>query len=323
MREPPLPKPAEDVAPPHEPVLLEETLQMLAPSAGEVCIDCTAGGGGHACAIASQLGPTGTLALLDVDPAALAVAEERVRKVCAAPAVLSRRINFAQVQQVAEEEGLVADMLLADVGFSSMQMDDPARGFSMKRNGPLDMRLDPEALVTARDIVNTASEQELAAIFRDYGEEPAARIVARKLVAARRDKPMETTEELAELVRSAVRRRRAGTRIDPATRVFQALRIAVNDELGALEALLGSVERAAFEAARGGASWLAPGARVGVIAFHSLEDRLVKRAFERIARSGAATTLTRKPVRPSPEEQARNRRCRSARLRVIRVAKGP
>lgn len=306
----------------HVPVLLEAALALLAPKPGEVAVDCTAGLGGHAAALAERLGSRGAIVLIDLDPGALDQAKQRIAGALGngAPQVVSHRGNFAETARLVETDGLRADVALADLGFSSAQMDDSSRGFSMKRDGPLDMRLDPAGPVSAADLVNSLSEAELATILRDFGEEPAARAIARKLVVARRRSPIRTTAELASIVRSAVRRRRTETRIDPATRAFQALRIAVNDELGSLEALLQSVEQAAARLASGEPTWLAQGARVGVIAFHSLEDRAVKQAFRRLKAAGLAQLRTRKPATPGAEETARNPRARSAKLRVVELA---
>jgi len=300
-------------------VLLREVVELLAPAQGDTIVDCTAGAGGHALNFAQCVGPGGALALIDLDPASLATASAHISETLGerSPAIRTHRANFAAAPRLLAADGLAANVVLADLGFSSAQMDDPVRGFSMRSNGPLDMRLDPDAPVAAAELVNTLSEQELATIFREYGEEPAARAIARKLVARRAQAPIETTTEFADCVRSVVRRRRTGSRIDPATRAFQALRIAVNDELGSLQALLRAVERSAAHLASGGSSWLAPGAQVGVIAFHSLEDRAVKRSFQRLRSAGLAQVRTKKPVTPTAEEVARNPRSRSAKLRVV------
>jgi 16S rRNA (cytosine1402-N4)-methyltransferase len=228
-----------------------------------------------------------------------------------------------------ESRGLTADVVLADLGFASPQVDDASRGLSFMRDGPLDMRLDPTAPVTAAELVATMSESELADMLRDYGEEPAARAIAQKLVSARRASPILTTSRLAEIVRSAVHRPRTPGRrpIDPATKTFQALRIAVNDELGSLNALLAAVRRGAARAAAGpAAAWLRPGARVGIISFHSLEDRPVKQAFAGLVEAGLADDLSRGHVGPADMETESNPRSRSAKLRVVRIrssAPGP
>lgn len=209
-------------------------------------------------------------------------------------------------------------MVLADLGFSSNQVETAGRGFSFQRDGPLDMRLDPTSPVTAADLVASTPERELARLIREFGDEPAAGKIARKLVDSRRSGPISTTGQLAELIRSVVGRRPGS--IDPATKTFQALRIAVNDELGSLSSLLAAVERGARVAASGGAGWLNQGARVAIISFHSLEDRLVKQGFASLVAAGAALALTRRPMEGSESEVAENPRARSAKLRGIQVA---
>ena len=302
----------------HTPVLLEETLDLLAPEPGETALDCTAGRGGHAVEIARRIGPTGMLILNDLDASNLERSEARVRLLPAPPTVEARHGNFADLPMWMNDRGLGANVVLADLGFSSMQVDDPARGFSFRRQGPLDMRFDPSAAETAAGLLQRATEEEIASILREFGEERRARSIARKLVAARQSEPITTTTRLAELVRQAAGPARRHERIDPATRTFQALRIAINDEIGSLERLLDAIARAA----RGvGGSRLAAGARVGVISFHSLEDRPVKRVFRELVSDGLAEALTRKPLRASEDEQARNPRARSARLRAIRLTR--
>lgn len=305
---------------PHIPVLLAETVDLLAPRTGQTVLDATAGLGGHASALAQHLGPTGTLILFDLDPGNLAHAAERVRAIGpAAPRVIAHHASFADAPRLLAAAGLSADVVLADLGFASPQMDDPSRGLSFMREGPLDMRLNPAAPITAAELVATLPERELAELLRDFGEEPAARSIAQKIVRHRAGAPISTTADLASIVRSVVPRR-PGVSIDPATKTFQALRIAVNDELGNLDRLLEAVRRgAALAAGPAHAGWLAPGARVGVITFHSLEDRRVKLAFASLVESGLAEHVTRKPVTPSDPEVAANPRSRSAKLRVLRL----
>lgn len=302
----------------HTPVLLEECVRLLTPRAGETYVDATAGGGGHAEAVARLLGPTGTVVLNDLDPASLAAAEARVSALDDPPRVVTIRGSFAALPGRLQEEGIGADALLADLGFSSTQVDDPARGLSFRSDGPLDMRLDPAARTTAAELVSSLPEDELAEIIRDFGEERAWRAVARKIVEAREESPITTTSEFARLIRAVVRVPRE-SRLDPATRTFQALRIAVNDELGALDALLEAVRRTAAGAGAS-APWLNPGARVAIMTFHSLEDRPVKRAFKELSSRGLAEALTRStPVTASEQETEHNRRSRSAKLRAIRL----
>lgn len=280
----------------HVPVLLEETLFWLAPAPGQTWVDATVGAGGHAQRLAEVLGPTGCLIALDQDPAMLELARARLR----GQAVIFVHARFECLPQVLQQLGRErVDGLLADLGFATDQMEDPCRGLSFRQEGPLDMRLDPTANLTASEIVNSWTENELARLFYDYGEERYSRQVARRIVEQRRRQQLRTTTELAELVRRCVPRSGG---IDPATRVFQALRIAVNNELGALDQLLATLP-----------ALIRPGGRVGIISFHSLEDRRVKQAFRQ---AETWQMLTRKPVTPDPDEVVRNPRARSAKLRV-------
>lgn len=309
------------------PVLLEAVLERLSPRAGEVFVDCTAGLGGHASAVAERVGSGGVIVLNDADEGNLAPARDRVEAM-GEPTVHAIRGNFADVGRRVAELGLAADMVLADLGFASSQMEDPARGLSFMREGPLDMRFDRSAGATAAELVNTLSEEELGEILREFGEERQARRVASKIVAERARSPISTTARLASIVQEALGARGGGPRIHPATRTFQALRIAVNDELGCLGTLLESIRRASFvlraepEGRAGGGAWLRRGARVGVISFHSLEDRLVKRTFAEMAEQGLAERVTRRPIEADAQERARNPRARSARLRVVRIDPG-
>ena len=317
--------------PTHIPVLLEEVLAALRPAPGETYADCTAGQGGHAAAVARLLGPTGTVVLNDADPANLADAEARVRAVPDAPQVIALRGNFADLPRRLTDAALAADIVLADLGFASGQVTDPARGFSFQRDGPLDMRLDPAGPTTAADLLAAISERDLADLLRDFGEERHARRIAQKIVRERAVTPITTTAQLASIVRAAVTPSPAVT-IDPATRTFQALRIAVNDEMGCLATLLEGVSRAAAQllhplaTARPG--WLRPGARFAVISFHSLEDRQVKQTFTSLVERGLATPAAGegrrlpKPVVPGDDEQRLNPRSRSARLRAVRLSAG-
>ena len=279
----------------HVPVLPAETIDRLDPRPGEVWVDCTLGAAGHARAIADRIGETGRLIGLDQDPGMIDRARPRLAGV---PATLVHA-NFDQLPEVLENLGLTAvDGVFADLGFASDQVDDPARGLSFRSDGPLDMRLDPATGQTAADLVNTLSEAALADVFFEYGEERKSRRVARRIVERRTDRPFETTADLADVVRRSVPR---SGNIDPATRVFQALRIAVNDELGALDRLLAALPKLVRE-----------GGRAGIISFHSLEDRRVKYAF----RSVGWEPKTKKPVEATDAETAANPRARSAKLRV-------
>lgn len=291
-------------------------------------VDCTAGLGGHASAVVGRLAPGGCLVLNDLDRGNLERAERAVRAAAeqasgTAPTIVALQGNYAELPRRLAETGRRADLVLADLGFSSNQMDDPGRGFSFSKDGPLDMRLDPTNPVTAADLVASLSEAELADLIREFGEDRAATRIARKLVQARQAVPITTTQGLAELVRSVSGSAgRPGT-IDPATRTFQALRIAVNDELGSLDAFLAGVSRGAAEAAAGKDSWLASGARVAVISFHSLEDRAVKRSFGELEKRGLGTVLTPHPVGASEGEVSVNPRSRSAKLRAVRIGDVP
>jgi 16S rRNA (cytosine1402-N4)-methyltransferase len=307
-------------APAHIPVLLEEVLAILDPRPGEVYVDATAGLGGHAAAVAEKVGPGGMVVLNDADETAVAAATAAVRSAGhPATQIVSIRGNFAELPGRLVERGIRADMVLADLGFASTQVDDPARGFSFRADGPLDMRFDPHATPhTAADLVNRLPAGELARILTEYGEERRAGVIAAKLVAARKAEPITTTSRLAQVVHSAVGAARAAGGIDSATRTFQALRIAVNDELGVLGAFLRAVESAASQAGQDG-SFLAAGARVAVITFHSLEDRLVKQSFAGMAPSGSAEPLARGPIVAQEAETAGNPRARSAKLRAVRV----
>jgi 16S rRNA (cytosine1402-N4)-methyltransferase len=282
----------------HLAVLPVEVLRLLDPRPGEVWVDCTVGAGGHARLFVEHLGPVGRLIGLDQDPAMLELARARLID---RPVELVHA-NFDQLPEVLANRKIEAvDGVLADLGFASDQVEQPERGLSFRSQGPLDMRLDPTTGVTAAELVNTMSEATLADLFHEYGEERQSRRVARRIVERRKEKPFATTSDLADLVRSCVRKSGG---IDPATRVFQALRIAVNDELGALDRLLAALPRV-----------VKPGGRAGIISFHSLEDRRVKHAFRDRA---VWEPLTKKPVEAGDEEIAQNPRARSAKLRVAR-----
>lgn len=309
----------------HVPVMVDEVVAGLSPRRGDTYVDATAGDGGHAAAVAAHLGGGGLVVLNDMDASRLGVARERVLAACDGdgPRVELMHGNFAALSRRLVASGVAADMVLADLGFSSSQMEDAGRGLSFDREGPLDMRLDPSSPVTAADLVRDLPEGELARIIGEYGEERYARAVARKIAQSRGSYPIQTTSDLAKVVRSAIPRATWG-RIDPATRTFQALRIAVNDEIGNLSALLTEVARGAA-AVRvghgdgGGGTWLRAGARVAIISFHSLEDRLVKRAFAEIVAGGLGMTGSG-PVKASEAEVTCNPRARSATLRVLTLA---
>ena len=283
----------------HASVLLAESLELLAVGPGGLYVDGTVGLGGHAAAILERSGPDGRLLGLDRDAQALEAAAERLR-----PFAARARLVHADYREIPRVlDGQRADGVLLDLGTSSLQLDTPERGFSFRALGPLDMRMDTSGGETAADVVNRAREADLADIIYRFGEERASRRIARAIVAARRQARIRTTTELAAIVRRAAGRGRPG--LDPATRTFQALRIHVNRELEGLG-------RALFDAAE----CLAPRGRLAVIAFHSLEDREVKQAFRELGTQGFAV-LTRRPLRPGPEEVGANPRARSARLRGL------
>jgi 16S rRNA (cytosine1402-N4)-methyltransferase len=296
-----------DVAAPeaaHVPVLLDEVVRWLTPvPPGTWIVDGTVGLGGHAAALLSHATESRLLGL-DRDRETLAHAARRL-----APfegRCVLRHADFRSMDVEARACGAApAHAVLLDLGISSFQLERSGRGFSFQREEPLDMRLDARQPMTAAELVGRTPEPELARIIHEYGEEPAARRIARRLVQVRARTPISTTRQLADVVASAIPPHRRSHRIHPATRTFQAIRIAVNDELGSLEAALPK-----------GADLLAPGGRFGVIAFHSLEDRLVKSTFRRLSHSGWRT-LTRKPLRPSDDEVHSNPRARSARFRVL------
>ncbi len=303
----------------HVPVLLRETVAALDPRPGGRFIDCTVNGGGHSAAILERTAPDGRLLGLDADPEACAAARERFRDVGDRVQIIQS--NFRHVERVARETGFTAvDGILMDLGFSSDQIDSAERGFSFTTSGPLDMRFDRASGMSAADYLATASQQEIEATLRSLGEEPRARTIAACIVRSRERAPIHTTGELAETVARATGGRQG--RIHPATRTFQALRILVNDELGALQAALPQC-----------LELLRRGGRLAVISFHSLEDRIVKSFFREqagqsapdlprdfpvvpTARTASLRVITRRPIRPSPEETASNPRSRSARLRV-------
>lgn len=282
----------------HIPVLFHEVLEWLAPAPGKIFVDGTLGGGGHTEALARAVGPTGLVVAADLDPAALARCEVRL----AGLPVKLAGTNYADIPEVLDDlEIQGVDGMLLDLGLSSDQLADAERGFSFQLDGPLDLRFDPEQGESAAELLSHIGEQRLADIIYQYGEERCSRRIAKKVVETRRNAPIRTAGQLAELVRSCVPRT-PGLRIDPATRTFQALRIAVNQELASLEKSLATFPNC-----------LKPGGRMAIISFHSLEDRLVKHAFRNDER---LEVLTKKPILPSEREETENPRARSAKLRV-------
>ena len=300
----------------HRPILVAEVLDALRPGPGLVAVDATLGHGGHAAELLPRLLPGGRLVALDADPLELPRTEARLRALGFGADVLDvRRSSFAGLPKVLGELGLPsADLVLADLGVSSMQLDDPARGFTFKADGPLDMRMNPSRGLSAAEVVARLPEERLAALLRESSDEPHAVEIARAVVAARERAPIRTTLALAAAIRGGLAtlservREEAGD--DPVRRTFQALRIEVNDELGALRAFLAALP-----------SCLAPSGRVAILTFHSGEDRLVKKAFQAGAREGRFSDWSREPVRPGPDELRANPRSRPAKLRwAVRAA---
>ena len=288
----------------HVPVLLKEAIDFLAVRRGGTYIDATVGLGGHSYEIAKRLGAPGHLIAVDKDPAALEIARERLvnSEEQDWPAITLIHGSFASLageQGPTSKDGV--DGLLADLGVSSLQLDDAARGFSFQAEGRLDMRMNPMSGPTAEQVVNRIDERELADVIYEFGEERRSRRIARAIV---RSRPIQTTRQLAEVI-SAAARPMKHERIHPATRTFQALRIYVNRELDDLKAMLEAAPR-----------MLNPGGRLVVISFHSLEDRIVKDAMREGAKQGWYRLLTKKPVTASQEEINRNPRSRSAKLRA-------
>lgn len=288
----------------HQPVLLAEVVAWLAPSEGSVVVDGTAGAGGHASALARLVGTSGRLIGLDRDPEMLELAGRAVEGL---PVTLvnASYADLGKVLDRLEIDGV--DAILLDLGLSSDQLAWPHRGFSFAEDGPLDMRFDPRTRESAADLVNDLAEKELADLIFEYGEERHSRKIAKRIVEARRVEPITTTAWLAEVVRKGVPGKWGI--IDPATRTFQALRIAVNAELEQLDQFLADL-----------AGYLNPGGKVAILSFHSLEDRRVKHSFRD---DPGLTVLTRKPVTATDEELATNPRARSAKLRVAQRCPDP
>lgn len=354
----------------HIPVLLEPVLDILfnppAPSGGVArgsasaggvglgasvsrpltLVDCTAGLGGHAAAIAHRLPPGSTVVLNDLDSANLTHAAARVAAAAPTATILTHRGNFAALPRwlTGQTPPLAADLLLADLGFASPQVDNASRGLSFLHDGPLDMRFNPEAGTTAADLIASLPESDLAQIIYEWGDERHSRAIARGIVEARKAEPITTTARFGEVVRHALRGKvppKEVTGNDPATKTFQAIRIAVNDEIGNLHALLDQIEKAAFAAKKASRAtdhavlgvigagrvkttaplWLNPGATIALISFHSLEDRPVKQALAKLVDAELADEATHKGkvITADDAELAANPRARSAKLRAIRL----
>ena len=305
-------------APQHRPVLLHPLIANLQPRPGAVAIDATFGGGGVTAALADGVLPGGRVLAIDRDPEAVERGRARFGSVSHVDVVHG---NFAELDHLAAASGIAAaDLIAFDLGLSSIQLDSAHRGFSFRNDGPLDMRMDPSGGLTAADLVNTWSTEDLADLIRTYGDERFARSIARHIESRRNAAPLRTTAELREVVERSIPRHRWPARIHPATRTFQALRIEVNAELRSLELGLQAAIRT-----------LRPGGRLGVISFHSLEDTLVKNALHVAAQNclcppqqplctcahrASLSLITRRPIKPDDSEITSNPRARSARLRV-------
>ncbi len=320
----------------HVPVMLEEVLKLLQPIPGTNFIDCTLGGGGHTEAILKLTAPDGRVLGIDKDANALRRVEDRLSEYVSSRRLVLVQGNYAELARFAHEAGFVSPRgILLDLGFSSYQMDDPARGFSFSANGPLDMRLDQSQELTAADLVNNASEQELADIFWRYGEETRARPIAWRITRERARGPITTTAQLAKLVLIGVPYKPG--MIHPATRVFQALRIAVNSELENLEKALPQILDMLSVGGQDNATGGKDGGRMVIISFHSLEDRRVKEFMRREAKDcicppdlpicmcdhkARLRILTTKPLTPTKQEILVNPRARSAKLRAAEAIIG-
>jgi 16S rRNA (cytosine1402-N4)-methyltransferase len=285
----------------HVPVLLKEAIDFLAIKRGGTYIDATVGLGGHSFEIAKRLGAPGHLIGLDKDPAALGIAGAKLQGDADWPLITLLHRSFAELAN--DQRPTTVDGILADIGVSSLQLNDAARGFSFQAEGPLDMRMNPQAERTAEQVVNQVDEVTLANLIYEFGEERRSRRIARAIV---RSRPIRSTAQLADVISAAARpMNQAERRIHPATKTFQALRIFVNDELKDLEALLNAAPQL-----------LKPGGRLVIISFHSLEDRIVKDALREGVKQGYYELLTKKPVTAGEEEIDRNPRSRSAKLRA-------
>ncbi|WP_373532168.1 16S rRNA (cytosine(1402)-N(4))-methyltransferase RsmH [Vampirovibrio sp.] len=307
----------------HIPVLLNAVLDALSPEAGRVYVDATLGAGGHSEAILERLGVDGRLFGIDQDPAALKMATDRLLRFGSAFQPVAG--NFSEIARLMPAQGLpITGGVLADIGVSSMQLDQAERGFSFSKQAALDMRMNPDSALTAAEVINTYSEADLLRIFSEYGEEHMSKTLAREIVIHRKAQPFETTLALANFIASQYKRVGKHEKIHPATRVFQALRIEVNDELGSLQRFLQSLP-----------PLLAPGAKILIISFHSLEDRIIKDFFKTESKNcicpprlpicqchhQATLKLPKgQPIEATDAEIKMNPRSRSAKLRVaIRV----
>lgn len=288
----------------HLPVMAREVEEFLNPQAGGCFLDGTLGLAGHSVLIAQKIGSSGRLIALDKDQKALALARKKLSTFTGKVDLVHS--DFRDFDVVLKKLGVDAvDGMLFDLGISSFQLDAPERGFSFRSEGPLDMRMNQDALTSAADIINTLQEEDLANVIFTFGEERFSRRIAKAIVQYRARKKIETTKELEEIIFTSVPVSYRRQKIHPATRTFQAIRIAVNRELESLQLIMDKC-----------ADYLKEGGRIGVISFHSLEDRIVKEKFKSLAKSGIMTLIVKKPLRPSDDEIKSNPRARSARFRV-------
>lgn len=286
----------------HSPVLLNETLELLNLSPGKTVIDGTIGLAGHSTEIVKKITPKGRLIGIDLDRSALETAKGNLSKTQTKTNLVND--NFANISYILSKLNIKSvDAILLDLGFSSYQIENKERGFSFQSESPLDMRMSQENPVTAADIINNTSQDKLADILYQYGEERHSRKIAKYIVQTRKDHPIKTTDHLVKVIKKAYPQRY--TKIHPATRTFQALRITVNKELESLSKLLQSADK-----------YLGSGGRLAIISFHSLEDRLVKQNFLANKKKGIFKVITKKPVMATEAEISNNRRSRSAKLRV-------
>lgn len=291
----------------HESVLLDESGTYLDTQPGDIVFDGTAGGGGHLNSFAERVGSAGTLVGVDRDPSALQATRERLKNFSGRLELVED--NYRNISEIAEQLGISGfDRIFLDLGISSIHVDRPERGFSVQEDGPLDMRFGESQSVNAADIVNSYSEEELVVLFRNYGQERLARPIAQAIIRQRKQQLITRTNQLADLVAQVYHKKFSSrSRTHPATRVFQAIRIAVNDELESLEVFI----PAAF-------GLLNHNGRIVILTYHSLEDRIVKVLFREKARADESfTLLTKKPISPTDDEIQRNPRSRSAKLRAI------
>lgn len=292
----------------HVSVLKEEVVELLDPQPGQNFIDATVNGGGHAKAILEKTAPNGKLLAIDLDGGVLEKFKQKAEQENLSKRIIFANDNFKNIRNIVKRERLVdVDGIVADLGFSSWQLEESGRGFSFQKDEPLLMTLsdDPDAL-TANDLVNGLGEDDLVGIIRDYGEERFARLIAKAIISARRKQKIERTCQLKEIIEKAVGHRYSGQKINPATRTFQALRIATNKELENLREFL-----------EGAFGVLSDGGKLAIVSFHSLEDRIVKNFFRDRYKEKEALLLTKKPIVPTREEILNNPKSRSAKLRVL------